>query len=308
MGDGPGWEIDLRQVGYLFLLTRSSEVDEFRASIALQRRLGVPSELVTAQRAAALCPLIDATGVLAASYCPTDGLATPEGVVAGYAAAARSLGGRIQTGCEVTEVDVAAGQIRGVRTDKGDIATPTVICAAGAWSRRVGALASVDLAVTPLRRQVLFTGPLPDLPASLPMTIDFTTSFYFHREGPGLLIGMSYDREEPGFSTEQSDDWMPDLMSAIARRAPTILDVGIQGGWAGLYEVTPDHNALIGEADHVSRFLYATGFSGHGFLQAPAVGEILRDLFLHRMPFVDVSELSAKRFSSRSLRPERAVV
>ena len=115
--------------------------------------------------------------------------------------------------------------------------------------------------------------------------------------------------EEPGFREDRDDTWLPDLTDAIERRAPALLDVGIASGWAGLYEVTPDHNALLGEAaTSGARFLYATGFSGHGFLQGPAVGEILRDLYLRREPFVDVTPLSAGRFAKSSLPPERANV
>lgn len=169
-------------------------------------------------------------------------------------------------------------------------------------------MVDVDLPVTPLRRQILFTEPIDALPAHLPMTIDFATSFYFHREGPGLLMGMSDPNEQPGFSVETTDDWIPALMSIVRRRAPRIADAGIRGGWAGLYEMTPDHNAIIGEAHEVSRFLYATGFSGHGFLQGPAVGEILRDLVLRRPTSVDITPLSVDRFDASALRPEYNVV
>jgi sarcosine oxidase subunit beta len=169
-------------------------------------------------------------------------------------------------------------------------------------------MVGVDLPVTPLRRQILFTEAIDGLPDRLPMTIDFETSFYFHREGPGLLMGMSDPHETPGFSVETTEDWIPGLMEVVRRRAPRIADAGIRGGWAGLYEMTPDHNALIGEAPDVSRFLYATGFSGHGFLQAPAVGEIVRDLVLGRPTFADVSPLSAERFGTSAHRPEYNVV
>ncbi len=169
-------------------------------------------------------------------------------------------------------------------------------------------MAGVALPVTPLRRQILFTEPIEGLPEEMPMTIDFATSFYFHREGPGLLMGMSDPDERPGFGTETSDDWIPRLLQVAARRAPRVAEAGIRGGWAGLYEMTPDHNAIIGEAQHVSRFLYATGFSGHGFLQGPAVGEILRDLVLGRPSFVDVAPLSVERFDAAALRPEFNIV
>lgn len=304
----PGWEIDLKQVGYLFLLSEADDVRGFERSVCLQRSLGVDSRMLSAAQAHELCPLIDPGGVLAASFCPTDGHLTPEAVVAGYASASWSLGAHVETGCEVTGIELHGGRVQKVCTGKGDIATGAVVCAAGAWSGPVGALAGVDLPVTPLRRQVVFTEPLADLPAQLPMTIDFSSSFYFHREGPGLLVGMSYAGQEPGFSTEQSDDWLPELIGAIGRRAPAILDAGIQGGWAGLYEVSPDNNALIGEHGDVSRLLYATGFSGHGFLQAPAVGEIVADLYLGRAPFVDVSDLAVERFGSGRTRRERNIV
>jgi sarcosine oxidase subunit beta len=140
------------------------------------------------------------------------------------------------------------------------------------------------------------------------MTIDFATSFYFHGEGRGLLMGMSDPQERPGFSVERSDGWLPRLGEVVARRAPALADVGLHSGWAGLYEMTPDHNALIGESAEVGRFLYATGFSGHGFLMGPAVGEVVRDLVLHRRPPVDVTALSVDRFTARSLRPEVNVV
>jgi sarcosine oxidase subunit beta len=169
-------------------------------------------------------------------------------------------------------------------------------------------MVGVDLPVTPVRRQILFTEPMAGLPDHLPMTIDFETSFYFHGEGPGLLMGMSDQNEEPGFSVETTDDWIPALLATAERRAPRICETGIQGGWAGLYEMTPDHNAIIGEARGVARFLYATGFSGHGFLQSPAVGELLRDLFLERATFADISPLSVDRFAVDAHRPEYNVV
>jgi sarcosine oxidase subunit beta len=153
-----------------------------------------------------------------------------------------------------------------------------------------------------------FTAPVDDLPHRLPMTIDFTSGFYFHREGPGLLFGMADPGQAPGFDAPTDPDWLLQVMAVAERRAPALLDMGIAGGWKGYYEVTPDHNALIGEVPSVSRFLYATGFSGHGFLQGPAVGEIVRDLYLERAPFVDVGGLSADRFGRETARPELNIV
>ncbi|MGI5412601.1 NAD(P)/FAD-dependent oxidoreductase [Streptomyces chartreusis] len=299
-----GHDIGLHRVGYLFLLSTPEEVAGFEASVRLQNSLGVPSRMIDPAEARRLSPLISTDGLLAAAFSPDDGHCTPESVVHGYASAARAYGARILRHNDVTGIETHGDRITAVTTSIGRITTETVICAAGPWSRAIGAMVGVDLPVVPLRRQVAVTEPVGGLPPDLPMTIDFTTSLYFHSEGPGLLLGMSDPDERPGFATDTHDRWIPRLAAAMERRAPALLDLRRTGGWAGLYEVTPDHNALIGEATSVSRFLYATGFSGHGFLQGPAVGEVVRDLYLGRVPFVDVSPLSAGRFAADAPRPE----
>jgi sarcosine oxidase subunit beta len=264
--------------------------------------------MVDVDEAVRRSPYVQPDGLLAAAWSPDDGHCTPESVVLGYASAARRLGATLLTGCAVTGIRTSGGEVTGVVTDRGEVRTGTVVCVAGAWSAAVGDMVGVDLPVVPLRRQVLVTAPVQDLPPDLAFTIDFATSLYFHREGRGLLVGMSDPDEQPGFRLERSDAWLPRLAEAVERRAPGLLDTGLAGGWAGLYEVTPDANALVGEAPGLSRFLYATGFSGHGFLMGPAIGEVVRDLVLRREPFVDVSPFDARRFASGDARPERALV
>lgn len=303
--DRPGQEIDLHQVGYLFLLSTSDDVAAFERDVALQNSLGVTSRMIDTEEARRLSPLIDTGGLLAAAYSPDDGHCTPESVVLGYATGARRLGATLHTGVTVLDLETRGDRVTAVITDQGTVAADAVVCAAGAWSAAVGEMAGVPLPVTPVRRQVMFTEPMPALPAVVPFTIDFTTSFYFHREGRGLLLGMSDPAQEPGFHLDYSDAWLPRLGRAIGTRTPGLLDVGLIPGWAGLYEVTPDHNAIIGRAGQ--NFFYATGFSGHGFLQAPAVGEVVRDLYLGRDPFVDVGPLSVARFASGG-RPETHIV
>ncbi len=307
-GERPGGEIDLRQVGYLFLLDRPEDVEAFEDAVALQNELGVPSRMLSPREAGALSPLAGLDGVLAAAFCPLDGHASPEAVVAGYAAGARSLGAAIVTGCAVTGIEIDGGAIVAVHTPRGEIESGTVVCCAGPWSREVAAMAGVELPVDPVLREIHYTAPVPDLPERIPMTIDFSTGFYFHREGPGLLFGMADRSQAPGFDAPADPDWLLAVLDVAERRCPRLPDLGLAGGWAGFYEVSPDHNALVGEATTVSRFLYATGFSGHGFLQGPAIGEILRDLVLRREPFVDVAPLAVERFADGGSRPERNVV
>lgn len=200
-------------------------------------------------------------------------------------------------------------------TDRGRVETERVVCAAGAWSGPVARMFGVDLPVQPLRRQILTTGPVPGLREDTPMTIDFASAFYFHNEGrfgsrgPGLLVGMSDPAETIGFRLGRDDGWLPRLTAAIERRAPALADVQVRSGWAGLYEMTPDHNGLVGEAADLPGFFYATGFSGHGLLLGPAVGEVVAALVRGEPPAVDVSDLDVARFAGASApTPEKHVV
>lgn len=306
-GTRPGGEIDLRQNGYLFLVDSPDDLAAFEDSVASQNSLGVPSRMISVAEARELSPFISAEGLLGAAFSPRDGHCTPEAVVQGYASAARRLGATIHQHRTVTGIAVDHGEITGVRTGPEFVRTSVVVCAAGAWSAAVGDMAGVPLPVRPLRRQIRVTRPLA-VPPGLPFTIDFGTTFYFHPEGQGLLVGMSDPDQEFGFDTRVSDDWLDRLGAAVSRRAPALADVGIARGWAGLYEVSPDHNAIIGESRAVSRFLYATGFSGHGFLQGPAVGEVMRDLVLGHRPVVDVSSLDVTRFGTGDVQPEHNVI
>ena len=303
----PGQEIDLHRSGYLFVLTRPEDVDLFTASVALQNSLGVESRMIDVEEACRLSPLLDPEGVLAAAWSPNDGHCTPESVVMGYASGARRHGAVVRTGVEVTGIDSTGGEISAVHSTDGTVQTQCVIDCAGAWSPQIAAYVGVDLPVTPYKRELLITEPMAE-PIDMAFTIDYATTFYWHREGPGILSGFSRKDVEPGFDISRDADFPECLGELAAVRAPALLDLGVRSGWAGLYEVTPDHNALLGESKDVSRFLYATGFSGHGFLQGPAIGEILRDIYLGQTPFIDVSPLDVTRFATGELRPERNIV
>ncbi|MGW7270707.1 NAD(P)/FAD-dependent oxidoreductase [Streptomyces sp. NPDC054864] len=305
----PGGDIRLDTVGYLFLITDERQAAEFTESVRLQNSLGVPSRLIDADEARRLCPYLSTEGLVAAVHSPTDGHARPGLVVHGYADAAAGVGVRFATHTRVTGMDTSGDRVSAVHTDRGTVTCSTVICAAGAWSAQIGAMAGVDLPVRPVRRQLAFTERLSPAAPRIPFTIDFTSSAYFHNSDDGLLFGLADPRQPDGFDTTWSTEWLALFQDVVRRRAPALASMPIVGGWAGLYEVTPDHNALIGRAAELSNFLYATGFSGHGFLQAPAVGEVVRDLHLGREPCVDIAPMSADRFRSGAVsRPEAHIV
>ncbi len=309
----PGYEIDLHRPGYLFALTKPEDVKLFESSTEIHKEFGVESKMLTPAEAALISPLLNVEDVLACSFTPNDGHCTPESVVIGYALGAKRLGAVVLTQTEVIEIELSGDEIVAVRTNHGRVKTNTVINCAGAWSPVIGQMVGLTLPVTPYRRELVITEPLnqdfEDLPKSMPMTIDYSSSLYWHREGRGLLMGFSDKTNPPGFETTKDPEFLEKLGEIAVKRAPRLLDIGIGRGWVGLYEVTPDHNAILGEFKKISRFFYATGFSGHGFLQGPAIGEILRDLYLDREPFVDISPLSADRFASPNLlRPEFNIV
>lgn len=303
-----GQEIDLHQVGYLFLLENDADVAVFAKNAELQRSMGVDSRMISVEEAAALSPMIDTAGLKAALWSPRAGHCTPESVVHGYARAAREAGATILTHTAATGLEMDGTTIVGVRTARGRICSGTVMCTAGAWSKDVGSWAGVRLPVEPLRRQILTTEPITDLDPNSPFTIDFSTSLYFHNEGNGLLIGMAEHEDSWSFDVSHDPGWLPSVAEAMQRRVPSLVDVGIASGWAGLYEMTPDANALIGRSQDVPGFFYACGFSGHGFLMGPAVGEVLRDLYLNKAPVVDVTALGLDRFQRNDARPELNIV
>jgi sarcosine oxidase subunit beta len=310
-GDDVGVDIGLRSVGYLFVLRREPDVANHRASIELQNAMGVPSRLIGPGEARARCPYLDERQVLAAAWSPTDGFARPVDAVRGLVAAASALGVTVRTHARVVGIDPGEAATAVVRLDDGSsIRTPAVVCAAGAWSGRIGAMVGVDLPIVPKRREIAFTPPLAERPPSVPFTIDYSSTAYFHgSEDGGLLLGWSDPDQPEGFDRDVSEGWHAGLRAGLAAFAPELAGVPLSHGWAGLYEMTPDCNALIGETRAPGfRFLYAAGFSGHGFLQGPAVGECVRDLYLERAPVVDVSSFTAERFQRPAVRTELGII
>jgi sarcosine oxidase subunit beta len=288
-------EIAFHQHGYLFLLDSDEQMESFRAAIEVQHSLGVPSRELTPAEALEIVPQLELDGILGATFCPRDGHMSPEAVVQGYAAAAVARGATVLQSCPAIAIEHTGGQITGVRTEQGTIATDTVVCAAGAWSREVGAMIGVDIPVHGEPRHMWFSPERGGLRPDLPLTIDFTSSFYFHAEGPGIVFGGR-------------EDALEDVAEHALDRLPLILDLPIQSSWWGYYEVSPDHNAIVGELSEPGRFLYATGFSGHGFQQAPAIGEHLAQRIRGEQPLFDLGGFELERFARGEQRAERFVV
>ena len=304
LGQDPGYH----KYGYLLVATNENIVKEFEHNVAMQNRLGVQTELLSGDEVRKRLPMMRFDDALAGTFHHLDGTADPNSLVMGYVNAAQKMGVTALTGADVIGITVSGGEVRSVKTNLGEIETRLVLNAAGPWSGLVGAMAGVHLPITPLRRQMFTTNPLREVPEDFPFVIDFAQSLYFHREGEGLLVGMSNPNEKPGFDQNVDEDFeLVNLESAI-ERMPLLEKASRASHWAGLYEITPDAHPIYGVTD-VKGFLLCTGFSGHGFMHGPISGKLMSELILDgKFSSVDVSMLDLKRFEEGRLINEYNVV
>jgi heterotetrameric sarcosine oxidase beta subunit len=305
-----GYEIDFHQDGYLFLLSSQQELSDFQRSVDMQRRLGIDVQLLAPEDARKLAPGLEVDGVIAATFCARDGIADPNGVTMGFAKAAQAAGVEINREAEVTGVTTEARRVTSVQTTRGTISTRTVVNAAGAYARNIGKLAGLEIPVFPYRRHIFITEPiLKPVPASHIMVIDFESTFYFHREGAGILFGMSDPDEPSSFNTTVSWEFLEKVTRAAVKRLPALADAGIAHAWAGLYEMTPDAMPIIGPAREVDGVFLIAGFSGHGFQHCPAAGRILAEMIaLGEARDLDSTPFSFDRFSRVCVEREANVV
>jgi sarcosine oxidase subunit beta len=303
-----GLPLDVVQDGYLFLLREEAEWSEYQAAAEMQRGLGVDVRLLAAREAAEMIPGLDVDGVIGATFCAQDGIADPSGLTLGYATAARRAGAIIRTGVEVTRIVTDGGRVTGVETSGGPIASGTVVDAAGPWAGLLAATAGVELPLEPIPRVVLVTGPFQGVPPRRTLVIDAGTSFYFHREGEGILMGMGDPAQRPTFETRVDDGFIAErLLPTAIRILPALEDAAIAHSWVGLYEMT--RHPIIGPVPGLAGLLLANGFSGHGFQHAPIVGKLIAEIVVDGVATsVDVSSLGLDRFAAGRLVGEAHVV
>ncbi len=303
-----GQDVDYRQCGYLIVCTNEKDYAAFQRNMALQNRLGVATQWLDGDQVRTRLPLFRFEDAIGATFHHKDGLVDPNSVVNGYISAASRLGGKAFNHVEVTGIQVEGGKVRVVQTNRGFIASPLVINAAGPWAGLVGRMAGVDIPLTALRRQMFTTTPLPEIPPDLPFVIDFAQSLYFHREGDGLLIGMSNPKEKHGFDQNVDEEFELINLEAAIARLPLVEKAGMISHWAGLYEVTPDAHPFFGKTP-VEGFLVVGGFSGHGFMHGPIAGKLMSELILDgAFRTLDVSMLDLARFHEGRLIQEYNVV
>ncbi len=304
-----GVDADFTQDGYLFFLDSEVDLDKFTETARLQRSLGAPVEVIPVEDAARILPGIRTDDLVGATFCAEDGVATPAALVAGYAALARRGGVELRKGAEVTEAEpLATG---GFRFTAGGEAweAPWLVNAAGPWARSVGALLGVDVPVDPVRRQFFTTEPVDFLPERMPLAIDWGTGVYLHRHSGGVLSGAADPDEPPGFSQTPDLDFLGRVWEQGARRFPPLGQAELKTLNAGLYAISPDHNAILGPVPDRPGFLLACGFSGHGMQHAPAVGRALAETVADGASrTLDISAFAIARFGQDAPEPEARVI
>ena len=265
------------QVGYLFLATTEAGLAELEERMELQRSLGVPVE-----RADVPAGIRD-DDVLGAVVCWRDGVADPPAVTRELVRRAVELG-----------VELREGE------DARDLDRDVLVVAAGPWSGEL-----VELPIRPLARQLLETEPL-ELPERLPMVVEAETGFHFRRRGERIVIAMADTAPRWGTDTTVDESVFDDRLERLAHRYPAAAGTRIDRAWAGLYDMTPDAHPIVGR---IADGIYAgCGFSGHGFMQSPAVGAALAELILDGETSYDLSPFALDRFERDAGFPETLVL
>jgi len=295
--DEIGQDVNYRQCGYLLVATNERDAETFKRNVQLQNSLGVGTELLSGDEVRKRLPLMKFDDAIAGTFNQKDGLVDPNSVVMGYISAAQRLGAKAYADAAVTGIRVEGGKVRGVVTASGSVDAPLVVNAAGPWAGRVSEMAGVSIPITPIRRQMFTTNVMPGIPADFPFVIDFGQSLYFHREGEGLLVGMSNQNEKAGFDQNVDEEFEMINFEAGMTRLPLLERAQRASHWAGLYEVTPDAHPIFGKTS-VDGFSVVAGFSGHGFMHGPVSGKLMTEFILDgKFQTLDVSALDLERFA-----------
>ena len=307
-----GHPADYRAHGYLFCATNEKHLNYLKANRERQNAFGVTNvEWVTPEDIVKIVPQLRVDDILGGTFCPTDGFVDPHSVMMGFMLNAREKGVRLWLDTRVTGIEVEDGRVTSVVTSRGPVSTRIVVNAAGAWAAQIANMAGAELPVEPLRRQLVPTEPFDELPKRFPMVIDMSTGFHFRREGKGILLAWNDPKETPGFKTDFDETFVEKILTHAASRVPVLAEAEVnpRRAWAGLYEMTPDHHAIIGQSPNVQGLYFVNGFSGHGVMHSPASGRITADLILQgHSDLVDAKQLGVERFKEGKLLEETAVL
>jgi sarcosine oxidase, subunit beta len=273
------------QVGYLFLASTEAGLETLEERRRVQAELGVPVEWVDAS----FVPGLELGDVVGAVFCATDGVGDPPAVTRELVRGAVKLGVEVREGVDLAEVDA---EVR--------------VIACGARSAEAAATFGVELPIRPLVRQLILTSPVAELATDLPMTIELETGFHFRRRGASLVLAMHDPAPRWGWEQAVDESLLPDRLGRLGHRYPPAAGAQVERAWAGLYDMTPDAHPIVGQI--AERLYAACGFSGHGFMQSPAVGRALAEEILEGSSSLDLADYRLNRFADGAVFPEHAIL
>jgi glycine/D-amino acid oxidase-like deaminating enzyme len=295
--------------GNLFLVGEQN-LQAARRAYDLQLSLGCRVQWWSPEQVRERYPLYETSGMVGATFGADDGHFDAYAALMAYRAKARSQGVDYLTG-EVARIRAAAGRVEGAELASGDIlAAGCLVNCGGAWAAQIAATAGVALPVIPVKRQVFAFEPAVKPDGPLPLTV-LLSGLYFRTETGGLiLLGKSMEDDPVGFNFACDDQrFMEILWPELAAFVPAWDRLKLVRGWAGLYDVnTLDQNAIIGEWPEIRGLYLATGFSGHGLQQGPAVGRYLAELVSGQPVSLDLSIFSPRRVLEKKPLSEVGIV
>jgi sarcosine oxidase subunit beta len=292
--DEIGADSGYRPYGYLFIARGEQAMAQLRIANELQHACGLPeARIIDAEEVRRINPAVVDDAIAGGTFCPTDGFIRAMKILGGYFAAAQRLGVRFEFGVTIRGMRIEGDRIAALETSRGDVHADLFINAAGAWAGTLG----VDIPVAPLRRQVAATIETDVLPDTMPMTVWADDGFHFRVRDRRVLL-LWPDSPPPGFDATFDPSWLPQVLAFTKARIPCLRDVPIDPDacWAGLYEMSPDHHAILGRSALANLYL-ANGCSGHGVMHAPAIGQVLSELILDGRTSIDIHSLRPSRFA-----------
>jgi sarcosine oxidase subunit beta len=296
-----GVDPEFHRSGYLLLASTQEELAAIEAGLSILMKLGIKVDFLSPGEIHMRWPFLNIDDIIGGTFCEREGFAGPHEVLQGFTRGCRRLDVKIYQNTKATGIGVDKGSIKYVDTKGGRIYTGCVVNAGGPFAQEIGRMAGIDIPVIPLRRQVFITGPCEDIKGHVPLILDLNKGWYTRREGGGFLISGPLDTV-PSFNLNLDYDAMEEAARMAIYRIPAMEKTGIIRGWAGLYEISPDRHAILGQVEGINGFYLANGFSGHGFMHSPAVGQSISELILYgKTRSLDIDRLSLNRFSEGKL-------
>ncbi len=301
-----GENIWFRQDGYLFLAKNAAHVEQLECGVKLQNEHGCPTRMLAPADIARLCPYVKLDGILAGSFNPNDGVMFPFSAVHAFAKGIKKHGNTLLTHSPVTNIDVQSGKIQKVRTPSGDFETSLAINAAGTSSPKIAAMTGIELPNYPEKHGALVTESLR--PFMGPNLVPMDSGLFVSQTMRGEVYACLGVDKGPAEDQKSSFKFITAASRRIVDLLPRLFSVKVLRQWAGYYDITPDTNPILGPVDAVEGFIQCHGFMGHGFMMAPAIGEMTARMLAHDETHPEIESCSLNRFSTGGLVAEKMII